>query len=476
MVFTSGTYLLFLAAVFACYWLLGSRKSQNLLLLAAGYAFYAWWDYRYCSLMLLSTFVDFACGRGCRNSAVPRLFLVISLICNLGLLGVFKYFNFFQDSLIVAFHGMGVELDPFVLQLALPVGISFYTFQTLSYTIDIYRGKLDPHDSLLDYAAYVSFFPQLVAGPIERATSLLPQFARPRIFDAVEARDGLRQMLWGFFKKLAIADRFAIVVDEVYARPEAFPSTYLWIAAIGFSFQIYCDFSAYSDIAIGTARLFGFQLTRNFAMPYFSQDFVEFWRRWHITLSTWFRDYVYIPLGGSRRGVALTRWNILIVFGLSGLWHGAGWNFVLWGLLHGCLVIVSSSLRRESLTASDLPLGSGIGLTPLLRAMAVFVVACLVWVFFRVTGFDDAIQVLSRMTFAWESSGASLQSIGSLNVGFKLLPFMLALEFVGRRFPHPLMLIERFPKPVRWAIYLGLVWVTLYYMPEETGEFVYFQF
>ena len=349
MVFTSATFLIFLALVFLGYWSLKTRQQQNSLLLLSGYIFYAWWDYRYCSLMVISTVVDYFCGRGCAGTRNRRLYLMISLISNLGLLGVFKYFDFFQDSFVAAFSSLGITFQPYVVELLLPVGISFYTFQTLSYTIDIYRRKLEPHDSFLDYAAYVSFFPQLVAGPIERASALLPQFARERSFDAALARDGLRQMLWGFFKKLAIADRLATVVDEIYADPSVMDTELLWTAAICFSFQIYCDFSAYSDIAIGTARLFGFQLTRNFANPYFSQDFVEFWRRWHITLSTWFRDYVYVPLGGNRQGQSRQLLNVMIVFAVSGLWHGAGWNFVLWGVIHGALVVVSSLIRKRPL-------------------------------------------------------------------------------------------------------------------------------
>ena len=478
MVFTTATFLVFLAVVFAAYWFLRDRASQNLLLLVSGYAFYAWWDYRYCTLMIISTVVDYVCGVGCAkpNGRSKNFFLVVSLLSNLGMLCVFKYFNFFQDSLIAALGSFGMTIEPLVLKLALPVGISFYTFQTLSYTIDIYRGKLEPHRSFVDYAAYVSFFPQLVAGPIERASSLLPQFASARDFDADQARDGLRQMAWGFFKKLVIADRCAMVVNEIYANPSAYDSRYLWLAAVCFSFQIYCDFSAYSDIAIGTARLFGFSLTRNFAMPYFSQDFVEFWRRWHITLSTWFRDYVYIPLGGNRHGPSRQLCNVMIVFAVSGLWHGAGWNFVIWGAIHGALVAFSSRFRSNPLAETDTPLGSGMpSIAAISRCLMVFLISCLAWVFFRVTD-GNAGAVLSRMLWSFETFDVRLGAASDLNVLSKVLPAFLIAELLTRRYPHPLQPVRLLPKPIRWAIYSLLIWATMYYMPDETGEFVYFQF
>ncbi len=477
MVFTTATFLVFLVVVFGVYWSLGSRTHQNLLLLVAGYIFYAWWDYRYCSLMLISTLVDYICGIGCSKSKGKNLYLIISLCSNLGMLAVFKYFNFFQDSLIAAMAPLGINVDPVSLQLALPVGISFYTFQTLSYTIDIYRGKLQPHRSLLDYATYVSFFPQLVAGPIERAASLLPQFGVDRRFDAAQARDGLRQMVWGFFKKLVVADRCAVIVNEVYANPSAFDSWHLWLAAIGFSFQIYCDFSAYSDIAIGTARLFGFTLTRNFALPYFAQDFTEFWRRWHITLSTWFRDYVYIPLGGNRHGRQRHLINVMIVFAVSGLWHGAGWNFVIWGVIHGLLVIISSRLRPTSLSEKEVPLGPGIPhITAMLRSLLVFFISCLAWVFFRVTDSVEVWDILRRMLVSIEQFESPLASASDLQILTKILPAFVIIEFLTRACTHPLQALARAPKPIRWFAYIAVIWATVYYMPDETGEFVYFQF
>ena len=480
MVFTSATFLVFLAIVFGIYWSLPGRRAQNVLLIVAGYAFYSWWDYRFCTLMIFSTIVDYLCGRGVADSNVSRRkwYLVASLMSNLGLLALFKYFNFFQDSLIGAFAGVGVELSPWSLKLALPIGISFYTFQTLSYTIDIYRGHIQPHRSFVDYAAYVCFFPQLVAGPIERASALLPQFADRRVFDDQSARNGLRQMVWGFFKKMVLADRLALVVNEIYAQPDAFDSRYLWLAAIGFGFQIYCDFSAYSDIAIGTAKLFGIRLTRNFATPYFSQDFVEFWRRWHISLSTWFRDYVYIPLGGSRVDPLRQSINILIVFAVSGLWHGAGWNFVTWGVIHGIVVVMSSRFRSSSLTANDVPLGklwSAKFPLALLRCLIVLLISAIAWVFFRVESPLEAWSIVGRMLVP-EFFATSLKEQPTLTMMFRILPVFLLIEFVTRDRPHPLSQITGWPKPIRWLIYAAMIWTTMYYMPNETGEFVYFQF
>lgn len=478
MVFTTATFLVFLAVVFCLYWALGDRRWQNILLVIAGYAFYAWWDYRYCILMIISTLVDYYCGIGCSKPKTKKLCLLISLISNLGMLGVFKYFNFFQDSFIAAFDRLGVGLDPIPWSYALPVGISFYTFQTLSYTIDIYRDKLKPHTNFIDYAAYVCFFPQLVAGPIERASSLLPQFGVNRKFDPDLARDGLRQILWGFFKKMVIADRCGTIVNEIYENPGNFDSSYLWLAAIGFSFQIYCDFSAYSDIAIGTARLFGFSLTRNFANPYFSQDFVEFWRRWHITLSTWFRDYVYIPLGGNRVGPTRQWVNVLIVFTVSGLWHGAGWNFVIWGAIHGFLVAVSSRLRAKPLTLEDVPLGAGIpSILAIIRCLFVFAISCLAWVFFRIEGnFELAMDIVRRMTIGFETHTVTLSSSGILSILKKLMPVFLLVEFLTRDKQHPLQAVVSWPRPLRWIVYLVLIWLIMYYMPDASGEFVYFQF
>jgi len=322
MVFTSLTFVVFLALIFVLYWTLRRRVPQNVLILAGSYFFYGWWDWRFLGLIVASSVIDYTAGlmiERSRRQSGRRIWLAVSIGANLGMLGFFKYFNFFVGSLQSAAGGLGVELGDLTLDLVLPVGISFYTFQTMSYTIDIYRGHLKPEKDLIAFLAFVSFFPQLVAGPIERASRLLPQFMAERKFDYVTAVAGCREILWGFFKKMVIADNLGIVMQGIFPRAADYSAPWLWLAITAFAVQIYCDFSAYSNIAKGTARLLGIELMRNFAYPYFSQDIAEFWRRWHISLSTWFRDYVFIPLGGSRGPLRVVCINSIIVFAVSGL-------------------------------------------------------------------------------------------------------------------------------------------------------------
>ncbi len=336
MNFTTLTFVLFCLLVFAVYWALRDRRWQNAFLLIMSYVFYGWWDWRFCGLMLLSSLIDFVISLRLDQTGSPRkrrALLSASLGCNLALLGTFKYYGFFVENLCAALTQLGLDLHLTTYQIVLPVGISFYTFQTLSYTIDVYRRQLEPTRSLIDYLAFVSFFPQLVAGPIERASHLLPQFASPRSFDPLIARDGLRLILWGMAKKILVADRLAIIVDQIYGSVGTAHGPLLAFGTVCFAFQIYCDFSAYSEIAKGTGQLFGIRLMRNFAYPYFSQSLGEFWRRWHISLSTWFRDYVYIPLGGSKVSAFRMRFNLLATFLISGFWHGAAWRFLVWGAI-----------------------------------------------------------------------------------------------------------------------------------------------
>jgi len=343
MLFNSIEFLLFLPLTFALYWAFKDKfTAQNFLLLVFSYIFYGWWDVRFLSLIIFSSAVDFTLGIQISKSSNDRkrkLLLGLSLVTNLGLLGFFKYYNFFLESFIGAFESINIHLHATTLKIILPVGISFYTFQTLSYTIDIYRKKFIPTRNVIAFFAFVSFFPQLVAGPIERASTLLPQFFKKRSFNYAFAADGMRQMLWGFFKKMVVADNCAQIVDTIFKNPEVYNGPTLWVAIILFSFQIYCDFSGYSDIAIGTAKLFGFDLMTNFKVPYFARDIGEFWRRWHISLTTWFRDYVYIPLGGSRGTIRKTLINVIIVFVVSGFWHGANWTFIFWGFLNAVLFL-----------------------------------------------------------------------------------------------------------------------------------------
>jgi alginate O-acetyltransferase complex protein AlgI len=482
MTFTTLTYCLFLWIVFALHWSIASRRWQNAVLVVASYFFYGWWDYRFCGLMLISSLLDYGVGLALGTSerpAVRRALLVFACVVQLGVLGVFKYFNFFAENLHALLLQIGWETDPIVLRILLPVGISFYTFQTLSYSFDVYRRHMEPTWRLLDYMTYVAFFPQLVAGPIERATHLLPQFYQARSFDRVAAVDGCRQMLWGVFKKLAVADNLSRVVEPYYSQAGSSSGVQLIVATICFAFQIYCDFSAYSDIAIGSGKLFGISLMRNFAYPYFSQDLVEFWRRWHISLSTWFRDYVYIPLGGSRVAVPRQAWNVLITFVLSGLWHGASWNFVIWGALNGLgMLPVMFLSRREILRATDVPGGSGVlpSVGFLIRALTTFLWICIAWVFFRAADLPTAMMILRKMAAEgmvisqWRATMAGANLLAMLLIGV-----LLVVEWARRSQPHPLV-FTRAPRWVRWTCYMLLLWGTMYLTPRSTSAFIYFQF
>ena len=339
MLFNSIDFAVFLPIVFILYWFVTNKnlRLQNFLIVVASYFFYGWWDWRFLSLILFSTLVDYIVGFRLEieeRQFKRKLLLWTSILVNLGFLGFFKYYNFFLDNFIASFSLLGLEFKANSLNIILPVGISFYTFQTLSYSIDVYRRKLKPTKDFIAFSAFVSFFPQLVAGPIERAENLLPQFYKIRIFDYSKAVDGMRQILWGLFKKMVIADNAAEIANQIFNNSADYSGSTLLLGALFFTFQIYGDFSGYSDIAIGTARLFGFDLMRNFNFPYFSRDIAEFWRRWHISLSTWFRDYLYIPLGGSRGSRLMIIRNTFIIFIVSGFWHGANWTFIVWGALH----------------------------------------------------------------------------------------------------------------------------------------------
>ncbi len=488
MTFTTFTFLVFLATVFSVYWLLKGRTARNILLVAASYGFYAWWDYRFCILMLISTLVDFGAGIGidkARRPALRKLLLLASVLCNLGMLGFFKYFNFFSHNFVQLADSLGFNVDYVTLRIVLPVGISFYTFQTMSYTIDIYRGKMRATTRIIDYAAYVSFFPQLVAGPIERATNLLGQFTSPRRFHQKKAVDGLREILWGLFKKMVIADNLATIVDTTFANYAEAGGVALVLATVCFAFQIYYDFSAYSHIAIGTARLFGFELMRNFAHPYFSQSLTEFWRRWHISLSTWFRDYVYIPLGGSR----VSRWrrilNVMLTFTISGLWHGASWNFAIWGGVNGAATLMEGLWRKQNpLRATDCPAGKSLipSLASIARILMTFTIICVTWIFFRVRRLPVAIDVFRSILRDVFATSVFMNLYGVVK-GLTLLQrlCLLALfasvlaEWIHRAYPHPLH-VDAWPRPLRWALYTLLVWGTLLLSARDQGEFIYFQF
>ncbi|MGH7786480.1 MAG: MBOAT family O-acyltransferase [Candidatus Binatia bacterium] len=488
MTFTTITFLIFLTIVFSVYWSLRSPRSQNALLIVASYVFYGWWDWRFCGLMLAASLVDFWAGHALERTDDPRrrrLVLAAALTFNLSMLGVFKYFNFFADSLRVAAGTLGWQIDPVTLRVILPVGISFYTFQTMSYSIDIYWRRMRGTNHLIDYLAFVSFFPQLVAGPIERASHMLPQYTRPRRFDYARATDGCRQILWGFVKKLLIADTIAPVVDAAFNAPAVHGGVDLGVASVLFAFQIYYDFSAYSDIAVGLGKLFGFELMRNFAYPYFSTSLAEFWRRWHISLSTWFRDYVFVPLGGSRTTRPRHANAIMVTFLLSGLWHGAAWTFVGWGALHGAALLPESLAGRGKTKrhASDVPGGEAIVPSPgtALRMLATFTVVCIAWVLFRAATLADAWLILRRAGGLLVHPGAggplTILEQGPLGTALPLaLAAVLAIEWVQRRHEHPLVL-SAMPRPLRWAAYQLLVWLSIYVGTIGTGSpFIYFQF
>ncbi len=477
MLFNSLEFLIFLPLCFIVYWFVANRslKLQNVFILVASYVFYGWWDYRFLSLIALSTVVDYFIGDllSKQDSASSRKRLLLaSLIVNLGVLGFFKYYNFFVDSWITAWSGLGVEMHGSTLNIILPVGISFYTFQTLSYTIDIYRKKLEPSESFVNFAAYVAFFPQLVAGPIERAMNLLPQFSRKRTFDKEQAISGIHLILWGLFKKVVIADSCATYVNSIFDNYQDHNSLTLLLGAVYFAFQIYGDFSGYSDIAIGTGRVFGFDLMRNFKLPYFSRDIAEFWRRWHISLSTWFRDYVYIPLGGSRGN----RWqqlrNVAVIFIVSGFWHGANWTFLVWGALHALffvpLLLVNKNRRNLDQVAHSSVLPS---LKEFLQMGTTFMLTTIAWVFFRADTVGIAWEYFVRL-FTSGNFSVSYLNIERYSIEMLgLIVVLLLFEWFHRKYEHPF--VGRFI----W-IKISLVCLMLLTLGVFSNhqEFIYFQF
>ena len=478
MSFTSASFGVLLALTYVLYWGLG-RRSQNLLLLAASYVFYGFWDWRFLSLILVSSLTDYLVARSlarAEGESARRTLLGLSLLVNLGLLGFFKYFNFFVDSLQDLLVAVGVDVPRLGLEIVLPVGISFYTFQTLSYTIDVYRRKVDATESVLDVFVFVAFFPQLVAGPIERAGHLLPQFARERRFDESAVADGARQMLWGFFKKIVIADNLAPYVNVAYEDPAGVAGSQLVLATVLFAFQIYCDFSGYSDIGIGCARLLGIDLRPNFRQPYFSQSMSEFWRRWHISLSSWLTDYVYTPLTRSRFIALGWRTKFLVclflTFLVSGLWHGAAWTFVAWGALHGAYLVSStltSSLRRRFVV------GLGLERVPRVLAVArasfVFVLVCISYVLFRAESFASAVQIFEKMALDHDLR-LLLRDALKLKA---LIVALVILEWIQRERRHVLD-IAAYPAGMRLVAYNAVVLSIVAFGAFDFQPFIYFQF
>ena len=479
MTFTTLTFFIFFAVVFALYWSQPSCRVQNLLLIIAGYVFYGWWNPKYCPLIAAASFLDFFVGLGLNKTEVSwkrKLLLTCGLGGNLAMLGFFKYFNFFAENFQALAASLGWQVDAITLKVVLPVGISFYTFQTMSYSIDIYRRKMRATTHLLEYLSFVSFFPQLVAGPIERATHLLPQFFKERVFSFEQATDGCRQVLWGLFKKMVIADNLAPVVDAAFSNPSSFNGAELVLGTFCFAIQIYCDFSGYSDIAIGIAKLLGFELIRNFAYPYFSQSVGEFWRRWHISLSTWFKDYVYFPLGGSRVSKPRMAFNVMVTFLLSGLWHGASWNFVFWGALNGAGVLPDILRPQHSKrNPREIPVEQPSAVA-FFKVLVTFSFICIGWIFFRAPTFGSALLVMKRIVGSFlTTAGGLLDYDPTRGPIFVVLPLFLALEWVKRAHPHPLV-FERWPLPVRWIGYTALFWTIVYLGTFGSSAFIYFQF
>ena len=481
MLFNSLDFAIFLPIVFLMYWFVVNKslKLQNVLLVATSYIFYGWWDWRFLSLILFSTLVDYAVGKALAKEVVitkRRLLLWTSISVNLGFLGFFKYYNFFLENFVSAFSFFGKEINANSLNIILPVGISFYTFQTLSYTIDVYKKKLEPTKDFVAFSAFVSFFPQLVAGPIERATNLLPQFYKNRTFKYSNAVDGLRQILWGLFKKVVIADNCATYANYIFDNSAHLSGSTLVLGAVFFTFQIYGDFSGYSDIAIGVSRLFGFDLKQNFAFPYFSRDIAEFWRRWHISLSTWFRDYLYIPLGGSRGKLAKTIRNVFIIFIVSGFWHGANWTFIIWGGLNALyfLPILLTKNNRNHLNivaeGRTIPSFKEFGLM-----MLTFVLTVFAWIFFRAETIEHAINYVSGI-FSNSIFSVPYFKDGSLAIPtLILLVFFILIEWFGRQDRYAIASLFMKHRLLKWSLYYLIV-VLIFVFAGSNQEFIYFQF
>lgn len=477
MLFNSLTYAIFLPIVFAIYWLLRKKmRWQNIFLLLASYVFYAYWDWRFLGLLFGMSFLSWLGGRKIANTPerggqcqfVRKSFLVSIIVIDLMVLGAFKYYNFFVGSFAELF---GLQGSIHSLKIVLPLGISFFTFQAIAYVVDVYKRKIEP-TNLVDCLLYIGFFPKLLAGPIERPSNLIPQIQKPRIFEYDLAVDGCRQILWGLFKKVVIADNAALYVNQVYGDYSNQSGCTLLLAAILYTIQIYGDFSGYSDMAIGTAKLFGFRFMDNFLFPYFSRNMNEFWRRWHISLNTWFVDYVYIPLGGSRNGKWHTIRNIMIVFLLSGLWHGADWSFVAWGAYHGLLLVLLILLNRntkyEHVVAYDRWYPS---LKELGQMLIVFALATFGWMMFRADNMTQFVDYTARMCSADILSMPMFAGYSALVMNIGLL---FVVEWFMRRKKHGLD-VANLSAYIRYAIYLGMAFI-IFAFGGNTVNFIYFQF
>ena len=478
MLFNSTGFALFLPVVFLLYWFVSGKnlRIQNLLLLAASYFFYACWDWRFLFLLLFSTLLDFYSGLKIQEHAGPgrkKFWFWLSILINLGFLGIFKYYNFFAGSFVAGLQHFGFQVHPPLLDVLLPVGISFYTFHGLSYVIDVYKSRIRAEENFVDYAVFVSFFPLLVAGPIERATHLLPQIKKARMANASQMTDGLRQILWGLFKKVVIADNCADYANQIFANSDLYSGPALLLGAVLFAFQIYGDFSGYSDMALGTARLFGIELLRNFAFPYFSRDIAEFWRRWHISLSSWFRDYLYFPLGGSRGSIWQSIRNTFIIFLVSGFWHGANWTFIAWGALNALyflpLLLNKSNRSNLDIVAQGRTLP---GLKEFFQMLLTFFLSTMAWIFFRAADLNQAISMIGRiLRFA-----PSPYSVNVSKTNILLLVFFNLMEWTGREQSYAIARTgDSWPKSLRWLFYYFIL-ILIFAFSGSQQQFIYFQF
>jgi alginate O-acetyltransferase complex protein AlgI len=478
MLFNSIDFAIFLPLIFILYWFVTKKTltTQNILLLVASYFFYACWDWRFLFLLMFSTLLDYYTGlkmQDAETRSSKKFWFWLSIIINLGFLGAFKYYNFFVESFADGLSHLGLHVNPWTLNIILPVGISFYTFHGLSYVIDIYKDRIKAERNFVDYALFVSFFPLLVAGPIERATHLLPQIKSKRTFDYSKAVDGLRQILWGLFKKIVIADNCAYYANEIFSNSSDHSGSTLLLGAIFFTFQIYGDFSGYSDIALGTARLFGIELLRNFSFPYFSRDIAEFWRRWHISLSTWFRDYLYIPLGGSKGGMMMKIRNTFIIFIVSGFWHGANWTFIVWGALNAVyfLPLLISDKNRSNIEIVGAG-GTPVRFKDVVNILFTFGLTVIAWVIFRAENIGHAFSYLSGM---FSSSLFSMPEIFPKHIIF-LIIFFITIEWLGRENKYAIESLGlKWKRPVRLSFYYAIIIAVFWFVGKEQ-QFIYFQF
>lgn len=472
MLFNTLEYFLFLPITFFLYWAIKETKYQNIFILISSYVFYGWWDWRFLFLIFLSTVVDYFVAMRIEQThkkKSKKLYLLISIIFNLSILGFFKYYNFFIDSWIELLSKIGYQVtDVWTLKIILPVGISFYTFQTMSYSLDVYRSKIKATKDFISFASFVSFFPQLVAGPIERASNLLPQILSKRKFDYKQSVNGLRLILWGLFKKIVIADSLSLLVTPIFENYTSLNGGELLLGLIYFSFQIYCDFSGYSDIAIGTAKMFGIELRSNFIFPYFSRDISEFWRRWHVSLSSWFRDYIYIPLGGSKKGKWITIRNIFIIFIISGFWHGANFTFIAWGLIHALLylVIALSNKNRRYTTSIVAENRMTPSIKEIFQISSTFFTVMISWVFFRSNTITDSFLYLRKIIIDFDIPI-------SYSSGLVYVIFFIMCDWLNRKDErNPLNISSIY---VRWTSYI-LMLLLIFGHGGQKNEFIYFQF